>query len=62
MDEVTEESRKLNNDEPNYLYPSPNNIWVIKSKGMGWDGMGWDGHIASVEERTGAYKVFGGET
>jgi len=29
-DEVTEEWRRLNMEEVNVQYPSPNNIWVIK--------------------------------
>jgi hypothetical protein len=51
MNEVTGEFRKVNNEELNDLYSSPNIIRVIKSNRMGWDG-----HVASVGERTGAYK------
>jgi hypothetical protein len=33
-DEVTGESRNLHNEEPNYLYSSPNIVRVIKSRRM----------------------------
>jgi len=32
MEEVTGDWRKLHNEELNVLYPSPNIIWVIKSR------------------------------
>jgi len=35
---VAEEWRKLNNEEPNDLYCSPNIVRVMKSKRMGWAG------------------------
>jgi hypothetical protein len=47
-DEVTEEWRKLHNEELNDLYCSPNSVWVIKSR------MRWSGHVARMGERRGA--------
>ena len=47
-DEVTGEWRKLNNEELNDLYCSPNNVRVIKSRKMGWAG-----HIVRMGERRG---------
>ena len=35
-DEVTEELRKLHDEELNDLYSSPNNLWVIKPRRMRW--------------------------
>ena len=46
--EVTEEWRKLHNDLLNDLYPSPNIVWVIKSRRMRWVG-----HVARMGERKG---------
>ena len=45
-DEVTEEWRKLRNEELNDLYSSPNIFRVIK-----WRIMRWAGHVARMEER-----------
>jgi len=56
MNEVTEELRKLNNEEPNDLYYPSNIIRLIKSRRVGWDG-----HVASMGERIGAYKVLVGK-
>ena len=51
-DEVTGEWRKLHNEELNSLYCSPNIIWVIKLRSMRWAG-----HVASMGERRGTYRV-----
>ena len=56
-DEVTGEWRKLHNEELNDLYSSPNIIRVIKSRRMRWVG-----HVARMEEGTGAYMNMVGET
>jgi hypothetical protein len=38
-DEVTEEWRKLHNEELNGLYSLPNTVRVIKSRRLRWPGM-----------------------
>ena len=50
------EWRKLNNEEFNYLYSSPNIVRVIKSRRMRWAG-----HVARLG-RGEAYTGFCGET
>ena len=50
-DEVTEEWRKLHNEELNGLYCSPNIVRVIKSRRMRW---AW--HVARMGGR-GVYRV-----
>jgi hypothetical protein len=50
-DEVTEEWRKLHNEELNDLYSSP----LIKSR------MRWVGHVARMGERKGGYRVLVGK-
>ena len=35
-DEVTEERRKLHNEELRDLYSLPNIVWVVKSRSMRW--------------------------
>ena len=54
-DEVTEEWRRLHNEELNDLY-SPNTEWVIKSRRMRWAG-----HVARMDEERGAYRVLVGK-
>ena len=54
-EEVTEEWRKLHNDELNDLYCSLNFIRVMKSRTMKWAG-----HVARMRERRGAYSVLSG--
>jgi hypothetical protein len=50
-DEVTEEWRKLHNEELDDLYCSPNIVRVIKSKRMKWVG-----HVAHMGETRVVYK------
>ena len=49
---VTRVWRKLHNEKLNGLYPSPNIVWVIKSRRMKWSE-----HVALMEERRGVYRV-----
>jgi hypothetical protein len=51
-DEVTEEWRKLHNEELNDLYYSPNIVRVIKSRSVRWTG-----YVAHMRDRRGLYKV-----
>jgi len=53
---VTEEWRKMHNEELNDLYSSPNNVRVIKSKRMRWAG-----HVAHLGERRDVYRVLVGK-
>jgi hypothetical protein len=53
-DEVTEEWRKLHNEELSDLYSSTNMAWVIKPIRMGWAG-----HVACMEESV--YRVLVGK-
>ena len=55
-DEVTGEWRRLQNEELNDLYSSPNIVRVIKSKRMRWAG-----HVACMGEETGVYRVLVGK-
>jgi hypothetical protein len=54
--DVTEELRKVSNEELSDLYSSPNTIRVIKSSRLCWDG-----HVSSVRERINAYKILVGK-
>jgi len=56
-DEVTEEWRKLHNEELNDLYSSPNIVRVIKSRRMRWVG-----HVARMGGEERRVQGFGGET
>jgi hypothetical protein len=54
-DEVTEEWRRLHNEELNDLYSSPNINRVINSRRMRWAG-----HVARLGEGRGAYRILVG--
>jgi hypothetical protein len=51
--EVTREWRELHDEELYDLCFSPNAIWVSKSRRMKWAG-----HVARMEERRGAARVW----
>jgi hypothetical protein len=53
-DEGNREWGKLQNEELNDLYPSPNTVWVIKLR------MRWEEHVASMGESRGVYRVWWG--
>jgi len=54
-DEVTGEWRRLHNEELNYLYSSPNIVWVIK-----WRRMRSAGHVARMGEERGCIGTWWG--
>ena len=56
MDKVTGEWRKLHNEELNDLYCSPNIVRVIKLRRIRWAG-----HVASMSERRGVFRVLMGK-
>jgi hypothetical protein len=55
-DEVTEEWRKIHNEELHNLYSSPNTIRQFTSMRMRWAG-----HVARMEEERKMYKVLVGK-
>jgi len=55
-EEVTEEWRRLHNEELNDLYSLPNIVRVIKFRRMRWAG-----HVACMGEERGAYRVLVGK-
>jgi hypothetical protein len=54
--EMTQDWRKLQNEELHNLYSSPNIIRVIKSKRMRWAG-----HVARIGEKRNAYRILVGK-
>jgi hypothetical protein len=54
-EELTGEWKRLNKEERNELYTSPNTIRVVRSKTARWVG-----HVARISERRGAYRIFVG--
>jgi hypothetical protein len=54
-DEVTEECRRLYNEELYALYALPNSIWVVKSRILRWAR-----HVARMGKKKGAYRVLVG--
>jgi len=55
-DEVTEEWRKLHNEEPRDLYSLPIIVRVVKLRRMRWAG-----HVARVGEGRGVHRVLVGK-
>jgi hypothetical protein len=55
-DKVTEEWRKLHNEELNDLYSLPNIVRVVKSRTMRWAG-----HVARMGEERGVHRVLVGK-
>jgi len=55
-EEVTEEWRRLHNEELNDLYSSPNTVRVTKSKRVRWAG-----HVARMGKERGMYRVLVGK-
>ena len=55
-DEVTEEWRKLHNEEISELYSLPNIVRVVKSRRMRWAG-----HVARMGKRRGVHRVMMGK-
>jgi len=55
-DEVTEEWRKLHNEERRDLYSLPNIVRVVK-----WRSVRWAGHVARMGEGKGVHRVLVGK-
>jgi hypothetical protein len=55
-DEVTEEWRKLHNEELHNLYSSPDIIRQVRSRRMRWAG-----HVARIGEERKLYKILQGK-
>jgi hypothetical protein len=55
-DKVTGKWRKLHNEELNASYCSPNIVRVMKSRRMRWVG-----HVASIGEKGGVYRILVGK-
>jgi hypothetical protein len=55
-DEVTEEWRKLHNEELNDLYSLPNIVRMVKSRRMRWAG-----HVARMGDDRGVHRVLVGK-
>ena len=55
-DEMTEEWRRLHNEELNDLYCSPNIVRVIK-----WRRMRWTGYVVCMGEDMGVYRFLVGK-
>jgi hypothetical protein len=55
-DAVTEDCRKLHNEELRNLYSSPSIIRVIKSRRLRWAG-----HVARMGENRNAYRILVGK-
>jgi hypothetical protein len=53
---VTEEWRKLHNEEFQDLYSSPSIIRIIKARRMRWSG-----HVARMGEKRNAYRLLVGK-
>jgi hypothetical protein len=52
---VTRKWRKLHNEKPNDLYPSPSIIRIIKSRRM------WAVHVARMGEKRNVYRLLVGK-
>jgi hypothetical protein len=55
-DAVTEEWRKLHNEELRDLYSSPSIIRIVKSRRMRWTG-----HVARMGEKRNTYRLLVGK-